>query len=238
VISAIVDNIYDNLRFPTEGLRGKPYLVLNLVQSTDGKASIGGKASGLGTDVDRTAMRALRAKSDAVMVGGGTIRAEKLSLSLDAEDMGPVPRAVILTNSGDIPLESNLVRDPRQKVLVLLPESAGKGAEKHVKRLAEIRRVPAVASGEIDVQRAVEILNSDYGIEVLLCEGGPTLNRALIESDLVDELFLTIAPMLVGEQSLRHTSTPAQGRLRPLGLISSQVVGDEVFLRYALNRAR
>ncbi len=209
--------------------------MLNLVQSADGMASIGGKASGLGTDVDRRVMRTLRAKSDAVMVGGGTIRAERLSLSLDAEDMRPVPRAVILTNSGDIPLESNLVRDPRQKVLVLLPESAGQGAERHIERLAEIRRVPAAASGEIDVQRAVEILTSDYGIDVLLCEGGPTLNRALIEADLVNELFLTVAPMLVGELNPGPTSTQAP-RERPLslGLISSQVVGDEVFLRYAI----
>lgn len=232
-----MDDIYDNLRFPREGA-GKPYLILNLVQSADGRASIWGKASGLGTKVDRRVMRTLRAKSDAVMVGGGTIRAEKLSLSLDAEDMRPVPQAVILTNSGEIPLESNLVRDPRQKVVVLLPESAGQDAEKHVERLAEIRRVPANVSGEIDVQRAVEILNSDYGVEVLLCEGGPTLNRTLIEADLVDEMFLTVAPMLVGEGSPRTSGTQTLERPRSLGLTSSQVIGDEIFSRYTLKRDR
>ena len=231
-----MDDIYNSLSFPREGLKGKPYVILNLVQSTDGRASIGGKASGLGTDVDRRVMRTLRAKSDAVMVGGGTIRAEKLSLSLDAEDMRPVPQAIIMTNSGDVPLETNLVRDPRQKVLVLLPESAGQGAEKHVEHLAEIRRVPGTTSGGIDVQRAMEILNSDYGIEVLLCEGGPTLNRTLIEADLVDEMFLTIAPMLVGEQKPGPSSTQSQERPRSLGLISSQVIGDEIFARYTMKR--
>lgn len=226
-------DIYDNLSFPGGELLGKPYLILNLVRSADGRASIGGQASGLGTGVDRKTMRTLRAKSDAVMVGGGTIRAEKLSLSLDAEDTRPVPRAVIVTNSGDVPLESNLVRDPRQEVLVLLPESAGQGAERNLQDLAEIRRVPATSCGEIDVQSAVEILNCDYGIEVLLCEGGPTLNGALIEGELVDEMFLTVAPMLVGEQGSTTASTRAQERPRSLALISSLVVGDEVFLRYA-----
>jgi riboflavin-specific deaminase-like protein len=232
--------IYEGVEFPRDAGRGsrKPYVVLNLVQSTDGKASIDGKASGLGTDTDREVMRTLRAKADAVMVGGGTLRAERLSLSLDADDTRSVPRAAILTNSGDLPLEKNLVRDPRQDVLVLLPEGAGREVEKHLARLAETRRVPATESGTVDLRRALEILKSDYGVDVLLCEGGPALNAGLISADLADEVFLTVAPMLVGTQSRRgaNASSTGLGEPLPLRLISLRVAGEELFLRYSLKR--
>ena len=230
-----MSEIYSELEFPRDKNRKsrKPYVILNLVQSADGKASVGGTASGLGTDVDRGVMRTLRSRSDAVMVGGGTVRAEKLSLSLDAGDARPVPRAVILTNSGDLPLERNLVRDRRQNLLVLLPDGANKGAEKRLGRLAETRRVPATAAGTIDVGRALEVMKYVYGVHVLLCEGGPTLNRALVSADLADELFITIAPVLVG------TGSPEDARFflhKPLRLISSHARGDELFLRYATEK--
>ena len=226
--------IHETLRFPKDP--SKTHVVLNMVQSADGKAAIEGKASGLGTDIDRAVMRTLRSKADAVMVGGGTIRSEKLSLSLDAEDERPVPRAVILTNTGDLPLERNLVRDHRQDVLVLLPENARKGAERSVADLAETRRVPADGSGTIDVARALEILKRDYGTDVLLCEGGPTLNQALINADLADELFLTIAPKLVGAEDYEEAEPSLRKPL--LRLLSLHRAGDELFLRYAVEKRR
>ena len=233
-----MQGIYREVEFPRDTSREstKPFVVLNMVQSVDGIAAIGGKASGLGTEIDRGAMRTLRSRVDAVMVGGGTVRAEKLSLSLDAEDTRAVPRAVILTNSGDLPLEKNLVRDRRQDVLILLPEGAESGAGERLARPTETRRVSATESGEIDVGRALEILKADYGVDVLLCEGGPTLNRALIGANLVDELFLTIAPVLVGMQDTEGPGSPPEQPLRSLRLISSRVAADEMFLRYAVER--
>jgi riboflavin-specific deaminase-like protein len=212
-----------------------------MVKSTDGKAAVEGKASKLGTNTDRSVMRTLRSRADAVMVGGGTIRAERLSLSLDAEDTRPVPRAVILTNTGDLPLESNLVRDHRQDVLVLLSESADKDVERRLGRLAEIRRVPATRSGAADVANALKIMKSSYGIDILLCEGGPALNHALISADLADELFVTMAPMLVGSNTPEEPGAflkDRPGDPKALRLISSHAVGDELFLRYSIEEHR
>jgi riboflavin-specific deaminase-like protein len=229
-------SIYENIQLPDD-TRERPYVILNMVHSIDGRAAIEGKASRLGTDTDRNVMRTLRSRADAVMVGGGTIRAEKLSLSLDAEDTRSVPRAVILTNTGDVPLESNLVRDRRQDVLVLLPGTAGKDVERSLAPFAEIRRVPATAYGRIDVSRALEIMKSDYGIDILLCEGGTTLNQALISANLVDELFITKAPVLVG--TIKETIAFPEdkpGDPRSLCLISSHQAGDEIFLRYSIQK--
>jgi 2,5-diamino-6-(ribosylamino)-4(3H)-pyrimidinone 5'-phosphate reductase len=209
---------------------------MNMVASVDGRTAVGGKASGIGTAADRTVMRILRSKADAVMIGAGTLRAEKLSLSLDLGDPRPRPLAVILTNTGDAPLESNLIRDRRQNVLVLLADRAPEGVESRHGRLAEVRRVPASEAGSIDLATALEILKSEYDTNVLLCEGGPTLNGSLISANLADELFITLAPILLGGGA---SDAPAilGGSLtgpRNLRLLSAHLARDELFLRYAL----
>jgi riboflavin-specific deaminase-like protein len=214
---------------------GKPYVFINIVCTVDGGTSVDGKASGLGSPADRRVMRTLRSRADAVMIGGGTLRAEKLSLGLDVEDPRPRPLAVILTNTGDIPLGSNLISDERQRVLVLLSDAADKGAEGRIGDFAEVRRVPAVL-GAIDLALALETLKSEYDVGHLLVEGGPTLNRALISSDLADELFLTLAPMLLGESTwpTPPTTHGISAEPRNMRLLSAYVAANELFLRYSL----
>jgi 2,5-diamino-6-(ribosylamino)-4(3H)-pyrimidinone 5'-phosphate reductase len=237
-----VSRIYRNLELPPQAWEDtttpRPYVFINTVASVDGKATVGGKASGLGTAVDRSVMRTLRSKADAVVIGGGTLRAEKLSLSLDADDPRPRPLAVILTNNGELPLERNLVRDNRQSALVLLSEAAEKDVERKLGGLAEVRRVPAAGYGSIDPAKALEILKAEYDIDLLLCEGGPTLNHALISANLADELFVTLAPMLVGggtssDEPVIPNGSPDQPKR--MHLLSVYLASDELFLRYALN---
>jgi 2,5-diamino-6-(ribosylamino)-4(3H)-pyrimidinone 5'-phosphate reductase len=212
-------------------------VLINMVASVDGKTAVEGKASGLGTAADRRVMRTLRCKADAVMVGGGTLRAEKLSLSLDADDPGPTPLAVVLTSTGDLPLQRNLVRDPDQEVLVLLSDAAGRDVERNLGRFAEVRRAPA-SSGLIDPRRALRILKTEYGIHLLLCEGGPTLNHALISAGLADELFVTLAPTLLGASEAPGILNGSLGEQRFLRLLSAHYNRDEIFLRYALDPDR
>jgi riboflavin-specific deaminase-like protein len=208
-------------------------VIINMVASVDGKAAMEGKASGLGTEADRSVMRTLRSKADAVMVGGGTLRAERLSLGLDAEDLGPRPLGVVLSNTGDLPMESNLLRDPRQNVLVLLSGRADKDAEARLRRLARVRRVPG---SMIDPSKALRILKFDFGVELLLCEGGPRLNHALISADLADELFVTLTPMLLGASDAPAIVDGTLEEPDELRLLSVHPAGDELFLRYGLHK--
>jgi riboflavin-specific deaminase-like protein len=230
--------IYGDLDLPGSGRGGpgKPYVFINMVSSLDGNTNMEGKASGIGTGVDRLVMRTLRSKADAVMIGAGTLRAEKLSLGLDDGDANPSPLAVIVSGTGDVPLESNLLRYAPQRVLVLVSGSVADTTSANLGHHAEVLSVRTTATGSLDLAFAIEMLRSEYTVERLLVEGGPTLNHALISHSLADELFVTLAPTLLGTDAV-HTPTILDGPLdRPqsLRLLSAYLAADELFLRYAL----
>jgi riboflavin biosynthesis pyrimidine reductase len=96
-------------------------------------------------------------------------------------------------------------------------------------------RVPATLSGAVDLAEALRILKAEHGVELLLVEGGPSLNHALISSNLADELFLTFASKLLGG-TLDESPTILNGPAlvdRAVNLISAHLAGgDELFLRY------
>lgn len=229
---------YEDLDLPLHapGDPGMPYVFVNMVCSVDGKSAAEGKASGIGTAADRRVMRTLRSKSDAVMIGGGTLRAEKLSLGLDPGDPRPRPLAVVLSAGGDVPLEANLVPDLGQKVLVLLSGDADEDAERRFGSLADVGRIPASEPGRVDLEKSLRMLKSRHGVGRLLVEGGPTLNHALISRDLVAELFVTLAPTLLGETPDDAPSILGGPLARPrhLRLLSALRRNGELFLRYAL----
>jgi riboflavin biosynthesis pyrimidine reductase len=91
------------------------------------------------------------------------------------------------------------------------------------------------------LDRALRALKAERGIDVLVVEGGPGLNHGLISRNLVDELFLTVAPELLGGTAaetltfLRGPEIPARGR-PALELVSIHLAGSELFLRYSLTR--
>ena len=225
--------IYDDLELPpVERIAtSRPYVIINMVSSVDGKAAIEGKASLLGSQTDRQTMRNLRSKADAVMVGANTVRAEKLSLGLDSNHPASEPLAVILTNSGDLPLETNLIIGQEQGLLVISPRGL---AVQHPEGRARSLSVPATQSGDVDVGATLELLKREYSVDLLLVEGGPTLNHSLISASFADELFLTLAPKLVGDSRQATLLTHPTPATRDLKLLSAYLAGDELFLRYNL----
>ncbi len=121
-----VSAVYEDLELPPTGHRDavRPYVIINTVSSVDGRTTMEGKAAGIGSATDRRTMRTLRSKVDAVMIGAGTLRAEKLSLGLDGPDGLPQPLAIIVTDSGEVPLDEHLIVEEGQEVLILLSDAA------------------------------------------------------------------------------------------------------------------
>jgi riboflavin-specific deaminase-like protein len=234
-------SIYSDIQIihPAEEAHGAhPYTISNTVASIDGRTSVEDKASGIGSTVDRLAMRNLRARVDAVMVGAGTLRAEKLSLGLDATPRGSgQPLAIIVAGNGEVPVRKNLVAHEGQRVIVICTNATADALTEDLSGFASVLRVPTAEGGYPDLVRALQTLREEYLIERLLVEGGPRLNRALISHDLLDELFLTVAPKLLGGAP-DDTRTLIEGSIplpKDLHLMSMHLAGGEIFLRYTLS---
>jgi riboflavin-specific deaminase-like protein len=238
-----VSTIYEDLDLPPTGNRegARPYVIINTVSSVDGRTALEGKAAGIGSATDRLTMRTLRSKAEAVLVGAGTLRAERLSLGLDPTDGVPQPLAIIVTDTGDVSLEEHLIVEGSQEVLILLSDRVPKRVVERLLTLAPVMRAPADCTGAVDLEAALRTLKAERGVDSLVVEGGPGLNHALISLNLVDELFLTVAPELLGgsaEQTLTLLRGPTlSAHDRPtLELVSIHLSGDELFLRYSLAR--
>ena len=177
---------------------GRPYLGLNMVSSLDGKATIDWRTKGLSTEPDRRLFHNLRTQVDAVMVGAGTIRQERYGRLTKSEELrhkriqeglASDPLAVIVSARLDLSADLPILNEPEQRVVIATGSDAtlpGLGAQ-----------VEYVRTGD-DLPRLMAHLGDEHGVRTVLCEGGPTLNSYLFAAGLVDELFLTLNPKVVG----------------------------------------
>ena len=175
----------------------RPYLGINMVSSLDGKATLDWRTKGLSTEIDRRLFHHLRTQADAVMVGAGTAREERYGRITKNEELsakrvaeGRVAEAVAVVVSGrlDLPRDLPLLNEPEQAVLIATGSEAelpGLGAHVEYVRVGD------------DLPRLMAELH-ERGVRSVLCEGGPTLNSFLLAAGLVDELFLTLNPKLLG----------------------------------------
>jgi riboflavin-specific deaminase-like protein len=186
------------LRLGDQAPPDRPYLVLNMVSTLDGKATIDWRTKGLSTELDRQLFHHLRAQADAVMVGAGTARTERYGRMAKSEELRDKrqreglardPLAVVISGRLDLPADLPLLSEPEQTVLIA---TASDAVLPGVVDQVEYARV-----GD-DLPLLMARLREEYGIRSVLCEGGPTLNSFLLAAGLVDELFLTLHPKLAG----------------------------------------
>jgi riboflavin-specific deaminase-like protein len=219
----------------------RPYLLLNMVSTADGRATLGGRSGAIGNTADKRLFHGLRTVVDAVMVGAGTVRAERYRRLVRDESrretrrrrgLEEEPLACIV--SGRLALGNGipLLTDPQARVAIVTTSEATLTAECR----AQIEYVRAVREGVLDLPGAMAQLRERFGVKTLLCEGGPHLNAQLLESGLVDELFLSLSPKLAGGDAISETLRILSGpELDPP--VSMQLVGaleheSHLFLRY------
>lgn len=239
---------YLDLTFP-EPPAERPYVIVNMVMSADGKIVIEGNEQGLGSPADQYLMGALRSHVDAVLNGAETLRAsgstpdpgrEQLRAIRLARGLPEIPLGVILSRSGDLPLDSAFLTSERFPAVVFLADSAP--AEKRAAIEATGRRVFAVSEGNA-VADMLRILRRELEIRLLICEGGATLNGALFDAGAIDEYFVTVGARLVGgDVALTPIRSPRASTFegtRRLELVSAipNTETDEVYLRYRVGTA-
>ena len=222
----------------------RPFVSINMVSSIDGKVSIQGTSSDLGSTYDRVVMNTIRSGHDAIMVGLGTIRAEKYSPKLPEplaqrrlfRGLRPQPWLVLATTSEQFPHE-NLIHADSDNTLILRPESAEgrlESADLEGKREWIKGKSP---ERTIDIAQALRLLRKKYDVKKLLVEGGPSLNHQLAEAGLVDQLFLTVSPKLLGGSNGKSPGILQGNPLKTpteLMISTSYIVDNEVFLHYKI----
>lgn len=220
--------------------RMTPRLRVNFVASLDGAATRDGRSGGLGTAADRAAMTVLRAIADVIVVGAGTVRAEGYGgLRLPEEalawreenGLGEQPPLAVVSSSLDLPPEHPFFAEAVVRPLVLTHEAAP--AERR-RELTDVADVIDCGVSSVEPARLVLAL-AERGMPQILCEGGPRLFGELIAADVVDELCLSLSPLLVGGDAGRiaHGLIEAPRRMR---LLDAYPANDLLLLHYA--RAR
>ena len=204
--------IADDLVAPSEAPGGRPWVSAMMVSSLDGRATLGGTSRRLGGPQDLQMLLALRRRADALLVGPGTVR---------AEGYGPLPcPAVLVSRSFDLPWEAGLFAAEGQPVLVYTLAGTETPAV-----AAHVETVPYVALPDVLADLR------ERGVERLLCEGGPTVNRALLTERLLDELYLTLSPVISGEDG---PPILAGGGSAALALRSVATADGDLYLRYSV----
>jgi riboflavin-specific deaminase-like protein len=211
----------------------RPYVVVNFVTTLDGRGAIGGHSGPIGSDVDTEMLQRLRTRVDAVMIGAGTMRAERYGrmvsdpqLRAQRERFGLAhdPLAVIVSGRLDLPWDAPLFTDGGGQVLIFTAaDTEPPPTETSVTVVRHEDRV--------DLAEALRHLRRERDIRALLCEGGPGTHAQLQRERLADELFLTIAPKLSGglEPHILEGELPDVVEMELAWLLDN---GGELFARY------
>ena len=261
LLSDALRRLYDgNLGFPEDLPR--PFIIGNFVQTLDGIVSFKIPGSSGGAEIsgrneeDAFIMALLRSCADAVMIGEETYRVagghlwtadfiypklkeEFRALRHSLEKRTPHPLTVIASGKGNVDLNGTLFKHPEVKSVVLTTKNGKKHIEgRHGTMLpCDVHVLPGDTS--LQASDMAALLYDVYRGKLLLHEGGPMLFAAFLQQNLVDELFLTIAPQIVGRGAMRERPAfsgglafgPHEARWGSLLSIKTAASG-HLFLRY------
>jgi riboflavin biosynthesis pyrimidine reductase len=261
-LPARLSRLYGDLRMPVRPLR--PVVYSNFVSTLDGVVSLAVKGHAAGGDIsgfsiqDRMVMGLLRALADVVIVGSGTLDADRKQIwtaGAICPELGPsysrlrkalgkpaFPQNVVITGSGQVDLGLPVFRSHLVRTLILTTTSGARRlARQRVLRPVGIRAIHR-GSGVIPPQAILDEVCRTRPVQRILIEGGPTLLGEFFEQKLVDELFLTVAPQIAGREFNDGRLGFAMGKTfapnKPLwGELSDVRRGkSHLFLRYSFPR--
>jgi diaminohydroxyphosphoribosylaminopyrimidine deaminase/5-amino-6-(5-phosphoribosylamino)uracil reductase len=217
--------------------KGRPYVALKLAVSADGM--IGRRAGERMIITGRPAfeiVQAMRAESDAVMIGIGTVLVDDPRLTIRLPGLaGRSPVRIVLDAAARLPLASHLVASAREVPLVLMVAPSAPEANKAALRDAGVRIVEvAEGAGGIDLAKAFAALATE-GFTRVLVEGGAEVASSLVSGDFLDEIVIFRAPVVVGFDGVRAlggyalSAIERSPRYRP---IEAAIVGEDQMRRY------
>ena len=224
----------------------RPFVCINMAMTADGKiTSTRREEPGFTSRRDKKTMDRIRAEADAVLVGAGTLRADDPPLHVRDPEMKEYRRSlgkpdglvnVVVTASASIDPGSRFFggAQPTTRIVATIENAPAD----RLARLAAVAEVWTIGRGSVDLPALLDRLKS-RGIERLLVEGGGELNWGFVRDDLVDELYVTVAPAILGGKdapTLCEGEGLTMATRRHLKLLSADVVDGEIFCRYEVLR--
>lgn len=213
----------------------RPHVYVNFAATVDGHAAVEGRSGAIGSDTDTAMLVGLRTRAEAILIGAGTMRAERydriftdVSRRRKRESRGLPGDPLVALVSGrlDLPWDAGLFTDGGGRVLVFTSSDDEPPATATPVEVVRHR-------DGVDLEEVLRHLRVEEGTRGLLCEGGPGLHARLLAAGLVDELFLTRGPFLSGGEGPTITRGLDEGRIG-LELVWLLRAGSELFARYRL----
>jgi riboflavin biosynthesis pyrimidine reductase len=235
--------------YPAPAVRpGRPWVRANFVASADGAATAQGRSGGLSGEADRQVFSVLRSLADVIVAGAGTVRAEKYRPVRAADVWAglragrpPLPPIAVVTRLLDLDTGGPLLAGPpgSARTIVLTTEAAPADRRAAAARHADV----VVAGHDLLSPEAIIGALAERGHQRILIEGGPHLLGQIAAAGLLDELCLTVSPVLAGGRAGRILATGAAGGddipAAQAGLSLAHVLEDSGFLlcRYVRSEA-
>lgn len=219
------------------GLTDRPYLLTNFAATVDGHGSIEGSSGAIGSDTDTAMLIGLRCTAEALMVGAGTLRAERYGRAVrdpgkralrEERGLPADPLTIVVSGRMELPWDIGLFTDGAGEVLILT------ASEDEPPETATPVRVLRHRGG-VDLRAALRHVRGELGIRSVLCEGGPSLHAELLGIGAVDDLFLTFGAKLSGGDG-PHITEGLEAGVLDLELRWLLRSGSELFARYGVVR--
>ena len=224
----------------------RPFVYVNMAMTADGKITSAHREEPQFTSRrDKRSMDKLRAEADAVLIGAGTLRGDDPPLHIRDDEMKAYRRSlgkpehplnVLVTASAAVDAWARFFKRDRAAWCIVATVEDAPAAQRSA--LAQVAEVWTLGRGRVDLAAVLSLL-TERGVARLLVEGGGELNWSLFADDLVDELYVTVAPAILGG---RDAPTLCEGAgfemagRRPLRLLSSEAIDGEIYCRYAVVR--
>jgi riboflavin-specific deaminase-like protein len=226
----------------------RPFVAVTFAMTVDGKITTKNFSPvDFTSREDKTHLFRQRALGDAVLIGHSTLKNDNVRLGLPdpkmreeriARGQTPYPLRVIVSNEGRIDASLKIFQTDISPIVIF---STVRMPPRHQKALREKATLHLSDARSVDLEWMLQQLRRDYGVRTVACEGGATLFRALLEADLVDQLNLTIAPLLFGgaqAPTLTGLSKEFLPRSIRCSLTEMRTVGEECFLTYRIKHRR
>lgn len=221
-----------------------PFIFINSAMSADGKISTRKrKQVRISGAFDFERVDILKASSDAVMVGIGTVLSDDPSLTVKSDERKRQriesgkeenPVRIVVDSHARTPLDADVLKKGQGERIIAVSDAA---PAERVAKLSQYAKIITAGSGQVDLIKLMGILK-DMGIERVMVEGGATLNWALVEAGLVDEIYTFVGNIIIGGTT---APTLADGHgfgerdeVCELRLIDTEMIEEGVLLRWAV----